>query len=311
MKCLVLIVFFIFSQTPFSAPRQTLNTNKTPRAQPSTPTEPVAATSQQNPDIAPKPENNQQSVRVRELPPVSVSRDWADWVLWIFSGLLVGVGFLGVRLAYNTLKAIERQTKATENSVQIIKRQAVSMRRQTTILRESAEATRVSADAARNSVDVLINSERAWVLVETGKIPDQFGPDPNRVEFLEIKPILRNFGKTPARITRVAVRSHQVPTPDSLPPEPEYQRESAVNITLPPDVPLQPMNVLIPLANFTEIRQGNPVLYVYGFVDYLDLGDKERQSRFCFMYYVPSGFVSMERGFYMATAVPETYTRCT
>jgi len=53
--------------------------------------------------------------------------------LWVFSGLLAGAGLLGIRLAYKTLKTIEKQTKAAEeaakaaqDSVDIMKLQAQS-----------------------------------------------------------------------------------------------------------------------------------------------------------------------------------------
>src|SRR5689334_18576917 len=40
------------------------------------------ATSKEAPTNRAASPNAEQAVRVRELPPVSVSRDWADWTLW-------------------------------------------------------------------------------------------------------------------------------------------------------------------------------------------------------------------------------------
>ena len=75
-----------------------------------------AGNPEQNASNTPKPKDEEQAIRVRELPPVSVSRDWADWILWVFNGLLVAGGFWGIRLAYKTLKTVERQTTATETA---------------------------------------------------------------------------------------------------------------------------------------------------------------------------------------------------
>jgi hypothetical protein len=72
-------------------------------------------------------EDKQQSVAIRELPPVSVSKAWADWGYWGFGGLLVIVGFLQVWL---------------------IKRQADLMGRQAALMKEqNLEATQANADA--------------------------------------------------------------------------------------------------------------------------------------------------------------------
>lgn len=157
----------------------------------------------------------------------------------------------------------------------------------------------------------MIGSERAWILADTGIIPDDFEPDPNKVGFLEIRPVVTNYGKTPAQITRMAISEIKVPTDGILPPEPEHKNEQAVNIVLPPDTPIQPLRILIDQKDFIRLREGNPVLYIYGFIDYIDFGKKSRTSRFCFVYNVPSGFVTSKRGFYIPANVPEAYTKCT
>lgn len=49
------------------------------------------------------------SVVVRELPPVSTTKDWADWGLWIFNLLLTCVGGLQILILVKTLGAVKRQ----------------------------------------------------------------------------------------------------------------------------------------------------------------------------------------------------------
>lgn len=172
------------------------------------------------------------------------------------------------------------------------------------------KATKQSADAAKVSSETLINIERAWVQVDVGKILE-FIPDPNKVEILWIWPTVRNVGRTPARITRLSARQHQVPSADGLPLVPQYQNDKAVDFILPPKMPVQTMMVGVAAADFIKIKRGDSFLYLYGFVDYLDAGNTTRQTRFCFRYNVPHGFDPLAEGFYPATTVPEAYTKCT
>ncbi len=163
----------------------------------------------------------------------------------------------------------------------------------------------------KRQIEIQISGERSWVLVDPGNIPDDFEPVPDRVAFLEVRPIIKNYGKTPAHITRVGISEDKVPATGKLQPEPQYKYEQSVDIMLPPDLPIQPLRILIPQADFIDVRQGDPTLYVYGFIDYIDLGDKPRKSKFCFVYNVPSGFTSFKRGFYIPGNAPAAYTECT
>jgi hypothetical protein len=100
-------------------------------------------------------ENKQQSIRVTELPSVSVGHDWMDYLSIAFSGALVLIGYFGVRYAKRTLTDIKRQADTMET-------QAADARK------ASAEATEIakkSADAALLSAQAVINSERAWIVV--------------------------------------------------------------------------------------------------------------------------------------------------
>lgn len=98
-------------------------------------------------------------IRISEFPPVSVTKDWADWGVWIFSAILTIVGFLQVGLLYYTLK--------------VIRRQADWMKRQTVILvaynkatRDAADAATNSAEAANKSIRLVISKERARLTLE-------------------------------------------------------------------------------------------------------------------------------------------------
>ena len=157
----------------------------------------------------PAPPKTEESVKVRELPSVSVTKDWMDKAAWLFGAILLVVGIVGVCAAFRTLKAIERQVRVMNRQTEVIARQALSMRRQTTILRETAASTRLSADAAKASADAAIASERAWVMVDLDKVPGlgflMFGTglDAGGIHHdagVRVRCICSNQGKTPAKI---------------------------------------------------------------------------------------------------------------
>src|SRR6266478_5587709 len=67
-----------------------------------------------------RPEDAQHTIGISKLPPVTITKDWADWGVWVFSGLLVAVGFLQVWLLYGTLKAIQRQAGIMQDNINLI-----------------------------------------------------------------------------------------------------------------------------------------------------------------------------------------------
>src|SRR5439155_22222097 len=117
-----------------------------------------------------------------------------------------------------------------------------------------ARAAQGSASAAEANIKTLIDMERAWILVDTGEITDDFEPDPSVLQFLEVKPVVKNYGRTPARIIKGSIRCHQVATVADLPSEPQYQGEHVMDIVLPPTVVIQPLQVKIRASDFIEIR---------------------------------------------------------
>ncbi|HEV2198302.1 MAG TPA: hypothetical protein VGR73_00665 [Bryobacteraceae bacterium] len=97
--------------------------------------------------------------------------------------------------------------------------------------------------AIENQVDVMIATERAWILVEIGNLPE-FKPDPNAFQLLWIFPMIKNYGKTTAHITRVRGIVKLISEGEQLSALPEYVKgqgfDDQVNLVLPPNVPIQP-----------------------------------------------------------------------
>ena len=65
------------------------------------------------------PAEPSQSVKVTELPPISVAKDWSDQAYWLFTLFLVAVGGLQVFLLWGNLRAIERQAMQMERQTGI------------------------------------------------------------------------------------------------------------------------------------------------------------------------------------------------
>jgi hypothetical protein len=153
------------------------------------------------------------------------------------------------------------------------------------------------------------NIERAWVLVDIGEAK----PAKTALQVLRVAPIVTNHGSTIGRVLRTSITSRCIPNPPGkLPPEPDYAKPIEFDFVLAPSKSIRPMKVVFPGSEMQDAVGGKVALYVYGFIDYLDLGNEVRKTRFCFVYYVPpyEGDIG-EPGFYIASEIPATYNECT
>jgi hypothetical protein len=187
MKYLALAMLFTFIQATSPAPRETPDTNagsnqsiqnhSTAQESPSNPSLAVknADSSKANKQSCNTPTNPNDHVTVIVQPTKTIS-GW-DKAYVIFTGLLVGVGAGGIGYAIKTLKAVERQAKATED--QLIE-------------------TQNSAFFARKSVMV---SERADILLEAASIvPSESTGIIDGDSRLKVR--YKNFGRTRATDVR-------------------------------------------------------------------------------------------------------------
>jgi hypothetical protein len=189
--------------------------------------------------------------------------------------------------------------------------------KQMDIMEKQAASTETAANAANKNAEVLINSERAWVFAEIGQLPGNFVPSPNQVQIVNLPITFRNLGKSPGRITKLSARAYQLETSASLPAEPEYRQIGTVDILLPPNtatpqgLAMQAVSVRLAGSDFIAIQNGDEQLYVYGFIDYLDLGEKRRETHFCWRYHIPHGFDALSTGFHIMADIPPAYLQCT
>jgi hypothetical protein len=147
MKPLLFAVFLAVVQTPPPVPHKATdspaNTPHNSRSQvsPNKPTAPASnplppanvinSINNENSGDTVRSKDQPETVRITELPPVTLIRDWADWVLRGLNALLVFAGFVGIWYARKTLKNIEEQTVIT---------------------RKAADAAKESADVARDTL---------------------------------------------------------------------------------------------------------------------------------------------------------------
>jgi hypothetical protein len=174
MKYLALAMLLAVMQTSAPVPRKAADPsnrasqnvkndsskNQPPAQQTPTVVQPISPKPDQNGGHGPAAEDAQKPVVVRELPPVSVTKDWWDRLYIGFTGILIIVGILGVRAAYKTLREMKVQRETMQGQLTTTQDQLTQMKdsgRQTDSLITQAtiqaEKTGIAADAAKKSAD--------------------------------------------------------------------------------------------------------------------------------------------------------------
>jgi hypothetical protein len=248
MTGLILAALFAITQTPSpihpkaldspTATAQTVTKNpkndKAPSTQPPTSVGPSSA-DQQHVGSTTKSEDTEQAIRVRELPRVSITKDWSDWGIWAFNGLLVIVGAFQLLVLWRQAKIMKAQAgimaehaahlkglvTAAGDNAKAASAAAEAASKNADFSKLNAEATSQNAIAAKASADALVNAERAWVVAELVPICVQFGNlwhrpagsswaslttvEVTKGEHLRHKLKFTNMGRTPAHILRYQI----------------------------------------------------------------------------------------------------------
>ena len=215
-------------------------------------------------------------------------RDIYDWLVF---GCNVALFIVGVCIALSTLWKIERQTRATE----------------------------VAAKAALEQANHMVASERAWILVDIRE--PESDPIPDFMGRFWIRPILKNSGKTIAKIKKIRAVLRLNGSGERLPYIPEYPEGQGfdsdkwnfygMNMVLAPEAPTQPFKLILSSDEFEQVKMGQRFLYVHGFIDYLDFRDMQRQTAFCYYYAVQGVFDPDPSRFYLELTAPPAYNQCT
>ena len=208
-----------------------------------------------------------QTVKVSDLPPLSIAKDWSDRAYWLFTFFLAVIGGLQVFLLWGNLRAIERQANQMEH--------------QTGILEKSVALAEKNAETARQNIEMFVSRERAHLRVEVMPLEWPLPPGPAKLKYK-----VTLHGATEAYITSSCARAEIM---DSLEPPDDAKWWPAMSI---PQV-ISPSNRVVdgivegifPKMNLEQpdidaIDAGKKFVHFRGFIRYDDVFGTERTSRF-------------------------------
>jgi hypothetical protein len=100
-----------------------------------------------------------------------------------------------------------------------------------------------------------------------------------------------------------------------LPQEPDYSELDGVLVKresiLPPKEDIS-WFAISTASEIDDIKSRKEFLYVYGYVNYIDVGKHTRQTRFCKLYWIPYGTSDpTEEGWVESPIMPPAYTKST
>jgi hypothetical protein len=275
MKAALIAMLLSIMQAALPVPRQTPNSSTqtsadTKKKAETTQTKSLPAPASVETDgNGPSKENSAQqhhndaehSVRITELPPVTIPnsrRDWADWGTWAFNLLLFVTSGLQVWLLCKTLIFIRRQSHEMKrqrvtmgSQLKVMSDQFEEMASQTIKLKEyvdytkiisdtgleSAKSAKASAETAFLSAQALIHAERPWLLI----------PIENKIYDIQPPVIIerlagtlgalssnctlgvQNYGRSPARVIERKLWMVRIGDA-SFPPLSAYERDSSVKM---------------------------------------------------------------------------------
>ncbi|MGD0829997.1 MAG: hypothetical protein ABR907_03570 [Terracidiphilus sp.] len=209
-------------------------------------------------------------ITVANPPPTQVPWTWQQEITWAANLILVILGYIGIMMAIQLLRKIDRQAGYAE---------------------ASAETAAASAQAALLNAQAVIHSERPWLLITV---------EPSKSIENSFTVLATNRGRTPAKIVATAERTRIVIDENHLPPMPEYKNER-------PGAPVVPI-ILVPGESavikpfcrddvkglcdseerFKRIETWDEKVFLYGKVIYKDLiapaDDQGHETNWCCWY---------------------------
>jgi hypothetical protein len=208
-----------------------------------------------------------QTVRVSDLPPLSIAKDWSDRAYWLFTFFLAAIGGLQVFLLWGNLRAIERQANQMEH--------------QTMILEKTVSLAEKNAETARQNIEMFVNRERAHLKVEVALLEWPLRPGLTKLKYK-----VTLYGASEAYIVGSCARAEIM---DSLEPQDDAKWWPAMSI---PQV-ISPNNRVMEAvaegifpkmnleqADIDALAAAKKFLHFRGFIRYDDVFGAERMTRF-------------------------------
>lgn len=211
--------------------------------------------------------DGQQTVRVSEVPPLSMTKDWTDRAYWVFTLFLAAVGGLQVWLLLGNLRAIERQ--------------ALQMERQTGILEKTVAVAEKNAETAKQNLELFVSRERGHLRVEL--IPLNW-PLPAGTAKLKYKVVL--YGSTEAYITGSCARAEITNSPDAAHEAHWWPAMTIPQVITPTDKVIEAeVQGIFPALTLSQedvdaVEGGQKFIHFRGFIKYDDVFGTERLTRF-------------------------------
>jgi hypothetical protein len=178
----------------------------------------------------------------------------------------------------------------------------IEIRAQTKASSHQSKIAEIVAKAAQQSADALMMTEQAWIVVTV----DSIFPAPESQEITVIVRI-KNYGRTPAKVTRVATELNILVTPEirlshdsekfgsvtygRLPEIPKYRdtpfTEGPIVLVIGQEISF---SLMIGRDDFSQIRKQNAFAEVYGIVQYRDIFGRNREPvKFFYSYSTYTG----------------------
>lgn len=174
------------------------------------------------------------------------------------------------------------------------------------VARGTLNTIRAQTKATQDSVKALIDSERAWLLGPSIRLPDIIPVGSSQTVFFYVP--IENLGKTVGRVVKTSANRALY---GILPPEPSYEVRAGCDMVLAPHGAHKLWAaILASEMEYVRSKRGKR-LYFYGFVQYFDIGDILRETRFCYVYHMPTNYTPEPEGFYPDANAPTAYTKCT
>jgi len=208
-----------------------------------------------------------QTVKVSDLPPLSITKDWSDRAYWLFTFFLAAIGGLQVFLLWGNLRAIERQ--------------AIQMERQTGILEKSVALAEKSAEMARQNLEMFVNRERAHLHVQAMPLewPLQHGP-------AKVIYKVTHSGATEAYVTSSCARAEITDSPKPGDDAQWWPAMSIPQIITANDRVIEAYvqgtfpKLTLEKPDIDAIEMGKKFIHFRGFIRYNDVFGTERWTRF-------------------------------
>ena len=124
-------------------------------------------------------------------------------------------------------------------------------------------------------------------------------PSPYQLEMIWVLPFFRNYGRTPARIKRIWAAFTQIGTFTAEPTYESPNTNTSYDLVVPPDVAVQPISLAMSTRELAAANEANVSVCIYGYVDYLDVADRQFKTKFCYVYRLQLGYNPLPSGFYM------------